>query len=116
MRFTVLRPIEAVALDAATTGTFFEVLASMLDDDLEVHVHVERRPPVYVLLLLALRGDMIVVEHELLIDWAAIEERHRLRLLRLYLDGVMAGHQQWRRMANLGLRRLGVAEIPPPSR
>jgi hypothetical protein len=113
VRVEDLCPTDAVALDAATTGSFFSVLSEMLDDDLAVYVHVERRQPHYALLLLGLQGELVVIEHELPVAWSSLGERQRLRLLRLYLDGLAQGHERWRRAANVRLRRLGVGEIPP---
>jgi hypothetical protein len=108
-----LAPADAVALDAATLDAFFVVLREFLDDGLDVHLQVLRRPPVYVVLVLGVQGELVVVEHELRIDWAGLDERHRLRVLRLYLDELAAGHEMWRRQANRKLVALGLTPIEP---
>ena len=94
-------------LNAATEGGLVAVMRDLLDLGLDPHVLVDRRGRDWVVLVLGLRGDQLVREHELPVLRHGLEEWVRLGVLSAYLDGVLLGAERWRRSFDRQLAALG---------
>jgi len=113
MFFSDLAPSRAALYEIATGERFLCLCGTILDADLDPYVLIERRPPNFALRVLALRADVIEVEHEVLIVWQQLPECARFAVLEAWTEQILTAHAAWRRRINPRLIAVGARPLGP---
>lgn len=110
-----LDPIDLGMLCAAVDPhckLFVSIVFAAIVEQHGLHLHIERDGHDFALVSIETVGDVVAAERRLPVVWDRLDEAVRLYILRIHLDGLLAGHERWLRRIAPRLATLGVAPFP----
>ncbi len=102
-----------LAAAATDRKLFASLIFGAIISERGLDVQIERAGRDYVVVMTETVCDVVVAEHRLPIMWSDLDEVVRLAVLKMYVEGVLAGHPRWRRRMAPRLAALRVTTPEP---